>query len=138
MCFYVGTYNALKPALFIRDPELIRQITVKDFSHFHDRRKAPKVGGRLIYSVDALEGEEWKDVRNKLLPSFSAGKIKKMYGLIEECAELLVDQHFRKKLKIIFSRPFFRFLQLLCLEELSIVKILRKVPIIEGFDTFHH
>jgi cytochrome P450 len=92
---YVGMYNVLKPVLFLRDPELIHQITVKDFSYFHDRQKAPQAGGRLIYSVAALEGEEWKSVRNKLIPTFSSSKMRKMYALIEECAEMLVDQHFR-------------------------------------------
>lgn len=92
---YVGIYNVLKPVLFVRDPELIHQITVKDFSYFHDRQKAPKVGGRLIYSVASLDGDEWKNVRNKLIPTFSTSKMKKMYGLIEESVESLVDQHLR-------------------------------------------
>jgi cytochrome P450 len=92
---YVGMYNILKPVLFIRDPELIHQITVKDFSYFHDRQKATKAGGRLIYSVAALDGEEWKSVRNKLIPTFSSSKMRKMYSLIEECAEMLVEQHLR-------------------------------------------
>jgi hypothetical protein len=31
---FVGTYELTKPLLIIRDPELIKRVTVKDFSHF--------------------------------------------------------------------------------------------------------
>lgn len=92
---YVGIYNMLKPVLLIRDPELIHRITVNDFSYFHDRQKTSTEGGRLIYSVAALGGEEWKTVRNKLIPTFSTGKMRKMYDLIDECAKMLVEQHLR-------------------------------------------
>ncbi|KAF2885853.1 hypothetical protein ILUMI_20320 [Ignelater luminosus] len=33
---YSGMYNLYSPSLSIRDPELIKQITVKDFDHFVD------------------------------------------------------------------------------------------------------
>ena len=35
---YYGVYFLGMPALTIRDPELIRQILVKDFDHFVDRQ----------------------------------------------------------------------------------------------------
>ncbi|XP_011706912.1 PREDICTED: cytochrome P450 9e2-like [Wasmannia auropunctata] len=31
---YVGLVELFKPALFVRDPELIKDIVVKDFEHF--------------------------------------------------------------------------------------------------------
>lgn len=34
---FVGIYSILRPILLVRDPELIRSILVKDFSHFTDR-----------------------------------------------------------------------------------------------------
>lgn len=33
---YVGVYQMLRPILMIKDPELIKQITVKDFDFFMD------------------------------------------------------------------------------------------------------
>jgi cytochrome P450 len=93
---YVGVYNMLKPLLFVRDPDLIHRITVKDFSHFRDRNESPpKDASRLIYSVASLQGDEWKTVRNKLVSAFSSSKMKKMYGSVEECAEMLVEHHLR-------------------------------------------
>lgn len=92
---YVGVYNLLKPMMFIRDPQLINQITVKDFSHFYKRRNAGLGGGRLSYSVADLDGEEWKTVRNTLIPTFSSSKLRNMYDLMEECSKMLVEQYFR-------------------------------------------
>jgi hypothetical protein len=34
---FVGTFELTKPMLVIRDPELIKRVTVKDFSHFQVR-----------------------------------------------------------------------------------------------------
>lgn len=39
-CFrYVGCYLFFQPTLMIRDPELIKQITVKDFDVFPERQQ---------------------------------------------------------------------------------------------------
>jgi len=93
---YVGVYNLLKPVLFIRDPDLTHRITTSDFSYFQNRgEEAATAGGRLVYSVFALPGEEWKIVRNKLMPTFSSSRMRKMYVLIEECAKMLMENHFR-------------------------------------------
>ena len=93
---YVGIYSVLRPVLLIRDPELIRQITVTDFSYFNNRGDlAGTSGGRLVYSVFALRGEEWKTVRSKLMPTFSGNKLRKMYPLVEGCAKMLMENHLR-------------------------------------------
>ncbi|XP_066257529.1 cytochrome P450 9e2-like [Euwallacea similis] len=38
-CRYVGFYQFTVPTLIVKDPELIKQITVKDFDHFTDYRQ---------------------------------------------------------------------------------------------------
>lgn len=35
---YMGIYQMLTPTLLIRDPEIIRQVTVKEFDHFLNHR----------------------------------------------------------------------------------------------------
>lgn len=35
---FIGIYGILRPMLFVRDPELIQSILIKDFSHFTDRK----------------------------------------------------------------------------------------------------
>lgn len=34
---FIGIYGILRPMLFVRDPDLIQSILIKDFSHFTDR-----------------------------------------------------------------------------------------------------
>lgn len=36
-----------------------------------------------------MVGDKWKEMRHKLSPTFSSGKIKGMFPLIEACAERL-------------------------------------------------
>ena len=93
---FLGSYSALmRPILFVRDPEIIYRLTIKDFNHFPIRQPPLTAGGRLIHNLMLLAGEEWKTVRSKLMPTFSRRKLKGMYHLVEECAQTLVDEHFR-------------------------------------------
>ncbi|XP_041978557.1 cytochrome P450 9e2-like [Aricia agestis] len=51
---YVGYLEAMKPVIIIRDPEIIKEITVKQFDHFVDHRQLfspeiePLIGGSLF------------------------------------------------------------------------------------------
>lgn len=74
----VGIYRIVTPILLVRDPELIKEITVKSFSNFHDNdvlvdKKSDPIFGRNPF---VLKGEEWKIVRTQLTPAFSSGKVK--------------------------------------------------------------
>jgi len=89
---YVGVIQTREPALYVRDPEIIRLILTKDFSYFHDRgmsvdeKKNPLAG-----SLFTIEGPRWRALRTKMTPTFTSGKMKSMLPLMEECAqEMLV------------------------------------------------
>lgn len=57
---YVGYIEATAPIIMVRDPELIKNLTVKDFDHFMDHRQffpediEPLFGG----SVLMMQGEK--------------------------------------------------------------------------------
>jgi cytochrome P450 len=36
-----------------------------------------------------MEGDKWREMRHKLSPTFTSGKIKGMFPLVEACAENL-------------------------------------------------
>lgn len=74
----------------IRDLELIKQITVKDFEYFLDHRDffldeetEPLLGKSLFM----LKGQKWRDMRATLSPAFTGSKMRKMFQLVVECSE---------------------------------------------------
>lgn len=90
---YVGIYEGRRPTLLLRDPELIRSVMIKDFNHFYDRFGPPKYG-KLHYINNHLfnmHGQEWKQMRTKLTPTFTSGKMKAMFPLLTKCGGLMKD-----------------------------------------------
>ncbi|CAG9858621.1 unnamed protein product [Phyllotreta striolata] len=89
---FVGIYKATTPALMIRDPELLRNILVKDFKHFTDNdfevdKEIDPVFGRNPF---VLKGQEWKHKRAQLTPCFTSGKMKGMYIFLDTNAQRMI------------------------------------------------
>lgn len=87
---FAGIYIFYKPILFVRDAELIKNILIKDFHHFSDRSFdfAHKQDPLSLHLFN-LAGEEWKILRHKLTPTFTSGKMKLLFVLMNECVEKL-------------------------------------------------
>lgn len=94
----VGTFTFLTPKLMVRDPALIEHVMVKDFSTFMDRGIGvdPNSKGLNAHLVN-LTGNKWRNLRNKLTPVFTSGKMKGMMDQLEECTDRLVD-HIKKEI----------------------------------------
>ncbi|KAJ8973163.1 hypothetical protein NQ317_007504 [Molorchus minor] len=92
---YYGSYQFLKPSLFVRDLELIKKITVKDFENFPDHLNFVNEKSEPVLSLNlfSLQGKKWRDMRSTLSPAFSSAKMKSMYVLIQETAEKF-SKHF--------------------------------------------
>ncbi|KAL6437242.1 hypothetical protein ACFW04_005052 [Cataglyphis niger] len=89
---YVGFFIFDKPFLLIRNEELVKNILMKDFNHFCDRYLTPHVNDRLGYAnLFFLKNPTWKMLRLKMTPFFTPSKIKKMFYLIEECANNVIE-----------------------------------------------
>ncbi|KMQ89600.1 cytochrome p450 9e2, partial [Lasius niger] len=71
---YVGMSDMTNPVVMIRNPDLIKSITLKNFDLFPDRRAVieehhdPILGKNLF----ALKGERWRQVRSLLSPAFTS------------------------------------------------------------------
>lgn len=74
-----GIFDQGKQTLFVADPDLIRAIFVKDADHFIDRRDFPAKDPVVAKMLVSLEGQEWKDVRSFLTPTFTSGKLRRMF-----------------------------------------------------------
>jgi len=90
---YGGVYQFMMPLVLLRDPELIKMVTVKDFEHFLDHQapiseEAEPMFGKALFN---LKGQRWKDMRSTLSPAFTSSKMRNMFVLITECGKHLGD-----------------------------------------------
>ncbi|ALC41831.1 Cyp6g1 [Drosophila busckii] len=85
----VGIYVINKPGLVIREPELIKSVLIRDFNRFSDRYgRCDPHGDTLGYNnLFFVPNPKWKEIRTKLTPVFTSGKVKQMYPLIQEIAD---------------------------------------------------
>ncbi|XP_061400023.1 cytochrome P450 6g1 [Musca vetustissima] len=86
-----GIYIFNQPGLIMRDPEIIKSVLIKDFNLFTNRY------GRCDPHNDCLGNNNmffarnnyWKELRTKISPVFTSGKVKQMYPLMLEVASQL-------------------------------------------------
>ena len=81
-----------KPSLVVTDPELLKQIMIKDFPNFRNRFIVNQRPGPFSKNVLNARDETWKRIRNTLTPTFSAGKMKLMVPLIEKSCDKLLEK----------------------------------------------
>jgi len=77
-----------KYGVLFPDPEPVNNVLIKDFSYFSDR------GVYSDFSVNPLSNNlffmdnlQCRAIRNKLSPAFMSGKLKSVYGQIEQCGD---------------------------------------------------
>ncbi|XP_054155705.1 cytochrome P450 3A13-like, partial [Oppia nitens] len=85
-CF--GVYESTRPVLYLADPDLIRDVLVKDFHIFTNRRDI-STGLLMDKILPNLKSENWKRVRTVVSPTFTLGKLRKMLPLIGDCLKTL-------------------------------------------------
>lgn len=74
------------------DPKLLRNILSSDFTHFvnrgvyHDEKSDP-----LSAHLVALEDDKWKNMRSRLTPTFTSGKMKIMLQTLLDCSDQMLE-----------------------------------------------
>ncbi|XP_017770242.1 PREDICTED: cytochrome P450 9e2-like [Nicrophorus vespilloides] len=95
---YAGIYQMTQPMLMIRDPELIKQLAVKDFEHFTDHISYVPSDNDVLWSNNlfALKGTKWSQMRNILTPAFTSMKMRYMFELMDEVSTQFVTFYEKK------------------------------------------
>lgn len=88
----------MTPVYFVRDPQLFKQIAIKDFDSFEDHKfvLAPEADSLIGNTVFMMRGQKWRDMRQTLSPAFTCSKMKMMFELIRECA-MASTTHFTRE-----------------------------------------
>lgn len=89
---YGGFYAFWSPQLVPVDLELIRCIVHKDFAHFTNHgfyvnEERDPLSGHLFN----LEDDKWRNLRSKLTPTFTSGKMKMMFQTMVDCTNGLQE-----------------------------------------------
>nr|ALX81391.1 cytochrome P450 [Liposcelis entomophila] len=86
---YFGFYVMNKPGLLIKNPEIIKNVLVKDFNVFMHRNfdishnLDPIARGNTFFNNTA----RWRGLRANLSPMFTSSRIKFMFSLMSEVAD---------------------------------------------------
>ncbi|XP_055923100.1 probable cytochrome P450 9f2 isoform X2 [Eupeodes corollae] len=88
-----GFFDNRTPVFLIRDPAIMKRITVKDFDHFINHRQTfdENDGGLFGNSLFVLKNDKWKDMRSTVSPVFTGNKMRQMFILINEVAKESID-----------------------------------------------
>ena len=94
----IGAFEFCKPIYIIRDPELIKQVGVKDFDHFADHQNFADGTSDDMFSnsLFLLTGDKWRDMRATLSPAFTGSKMRQMFILVRQCASDM-SNYFKKQ-----------------------------------------
>ncbi|XP_037947259.1 probable cytochrome P450 6a23 [Teleopsis dalmanni] len=80
---FAGFYLLMTKSAVITDIDLVKRILIKDFNNFderglfHNDRDDPLTGN--LFDTD---GDKWRQLRHKLTPTFTSGKMKNMFSIV--------------------------------------------------------
>jgi cytochrome P450 family 6 len=96
---FFGIFIFHKPALMVKDPELIKKIMVTDFTSFGSRYAGSDTHDPIgCYQLFMAKYPVWKNIRTKLSPFFSGAKLKAAYYLINKLGNDL-NQYIHNRLE---------------------------------------
>ncbi|XP_018576754.1 cytochrome P450 6a2 isoform X1 [Anoplophora glabripennis] len=87
---FCGIYEMARPSIMIVDLDLAKHVMTKDFGHFVDRKpyvndKDDPLGSHLF----SIGGKKWRNLRVKVTPTFTSGKLKAMFQTLADCGVIL-------------------------------------------------
>ncbi|XP_022256482.1 cytochrome P450 3A29-like isoform X1 [Limulus polyphemus] len=102
-----GYYLGMRPVICIADPDLLKNIQIKDFQNFINRpglfQAQPKPGNKMSHALTHVQGHRWKEIRSVLTPSFTTGKLKTMSSIMNYAIQELLTNIEKKSQE---GKPF--------------------------------
>ncbi|XP_067674794.1 cytochrome P450 3A5-like [Haliotis asinina] len=86
-----GVFLGGLPLISVTDPEIIREVCIKDFQHFTDRTNLDLDDYPVTKSILLEKGANWKRIRNIVTPLFSGAKLRMMCDRIDQCSCVLTN-----------------------------------------------
>lgn len=90
---FIGIYETFNvPTYLIRDPDLVKQLTIGDFDHFVNHRTVLEQGvdPLLDRSLFFVQDEQWRRLRAATSPNFTGSRMRAMHELIVRYTENFV------------------------------------------------
>ena len=85
-----GMSDISRNQLLVADAEALKDILVRDFHHFMDRQFFVKIPVMSKF-LTQLHGQEWKNMRSIISPTFTSGKMKAMSPLMNKSLDNLMS-----------------------------------------------
>lgn len=95
---FSGFYLFDQPCLILKNTDLIKSIFIRDFNYFHDRYVADNLRDDPAgtYNLFNAKNPVWRELRTKITPIFTSGKLKQMFSLVEQNGDDLI-KHIKNK-----------------------------------------
>ncbi|KAG8228711.1 hypothetical protein J437_LFUL009393 [Ladona fulva] len=89
---FAGMFHGTQPCLLVKDPELIKRILIKDFHAFMNRgfEIDEDLDPLNAKALSSLKGQRWKNMRARLSPTFTSGRMKAMLPMMQACSDELL------------------------------------------------
>jgi cytochrome P450 family 6 len=89
---YCGVFTFTEKSLLVLTPEFAKTILVRDFNTFMNRgiycnERDDPMSAHLFF----IAGQKWKDLRAKIVPTFTSAKLKRMFHTIFEVGNRFID-----------------------------------------------
>ncbi|KAI1708332.1 cytochrome p450 domain-containing protein [Ditylenchus destructor] len=110
---YFGAFVFDRKEYTNMDLDFIKDVAVKEFPHFQNRmfmtNNKSKVARKSVMRnlITLKTGEDWKRVRNRITPTFTTGKIKKLIPTFNKCVKdsfRLIDEHIAEGKELDFKK----------------------------------
>ncbi|CAN8030862.1 unnamed protein product, partial [Ixodes persulcatus] len=89
-----GFFDGFRPVMIIRDPELLRQIFIRNFDNFSARQQYVELSSGIPVNEEKLSrlyGGRWRELRTLISPAFNSSKLKRAFPMMNECTDEFLE-----------------------------------------------